>query len=85
MKYTLETTETGCRATLEFEDSKIGTVRLMRNIERVPGGCQSRDQDFLDSMTELGYNDEILDKVNECFSNFMELEFIELHEIMKED
>lgn len=83
MKYILETTESGCKATLEFEDDKLGTIKLERNIERTPEGCSCKDSNFVESMNELGYCEEILDKAEVCFNSFRELGFIELAMLMK--
>lgn len=75
MKYTIETTEKGCIETLEVK-GKIFTKETYRTYY----GCSSNDVNFAEQLEECGYDDEILDRVNDLYDGFAALEFLELAE-----
>ena len=77
MKYTIETTETGCIETIELEN---GQNYFKRHI-RTSCGSKSKDDDFSEQMENGGIHDEdFLDNIHETFDGFLALEFMEAAE-----
>ena len=77
MKYTIETTETGCIETLEFSDGS----KFEKRTERTDCGCTSLDDEFSEQLEENGFCEEILDKVYDLFDGFIALEFLGIAEL----
>lgn len=77
MKYTIETTETGCIETLEFSDGS----KFTRRNEKTDTGCRCLDDEFSEQLEENGFCEEILDKVYDLFDSFIALEFMEIAEL----
>lgn len=81
MKYSIEISEDGrCKEELYFNDEKLGEVRLVRGHCRTPNGSVCVDEEFSNSMELMGYSEEILDIVDECFDNMFPLSFMQLAE-----
>lgn len=77
MKYTIETTQTGCIETLQI----VG-MTFQKEWERTDTGCSCKNKEFYEQMKDAGIDDEkAIDKVYEVFDeNFSALYFIELSE-----
>ena len=77
MKYTIETTEYGCIETLEFSDGS----KFTRRNERTYYGCKAIDDEFDVQLVKDGFCEEIVEKIDELFSGFFSLHFLELAEL----
>lgn len=77
MKYSIETTETGCIETLEFSDGTVFTKRS----KRTDYGCEALDKSFAIQLRMDGFCDEIVEKVDEMFNGFFSLYFLETSEL----
>lgn len=77
MKYTVETTETGCVETLELDDGKKYTKRSTRTST----GVKHDDDDFYYQLSGDGITDDgILDAVNDLLDGFFAIDFVEMAE-----
>lgn len=78
MKYTIESTQTGCTEILEVDGRTY-----QKRTERTDYGCRSVDPEFHEQMeTERIWDEEFLEKVYDAIENdFRALEFIELSEM----
>jgi hypothetical protein len=77
MKYVIETTEYGCIETLEFSDGS----KFTRRNERTDCGCKAIDDEFDVQLVKDGFCEEIVEKVDELFSGFFSLHFLEIAEL----
>ena len=77
MKYTVETTETGCVETLELDDGK----KYKKRSTRTSTGVKHDDDDFYYQLSGDGItDDDILDSVNDLLDGFFAIDFIEMAE-----
>ena len=74
MKYTIESTETGCVETIEMKNGKTYT----RTHERMPWGSQCKDKDFSEQMEQDGVCDEMLNNVYDTFDSFLASNFMDI-------
>ena len=74
MKYTIETTDTGCIETLETNN---GTFSVEWK-EMGFGQWQSQGETLVDQMEAAGFDDSALDVVDELYDGNYELDFIQL-------
>lgn len=79
MKYCIETTDNGCIETLEISDKKF-----KRESIRTEYGCIALNPTFSYQLTEAGYCDEIVEKVNDLYDGFGTLDFIQMAELINE-
>ena len=77
MKYTVETTENGCKETLEFEDG----TKLIAETERTCFGCEGTTPSLASQAEEQGFSDEIVEKIDELCSGINAYDFLELAEL----
>lgn len=77
MKYTIESTETGCVETIELKDGKTYTRKHTKMI----WGSECKDGDFADMMAQDGVCDEMLDKVYDTFDSFLASNFMDIAEL----
>ena len=77
MKYTIETTETGCLETIELHDGSKYTKRS----ERTKYGARSIDDELSDQMEADGICGEIVEKVYDLFDGFGALDFMKIAEM----
>jgi hypothetical protein len=80
MKYCIETTDNGCIETLEISDKE----KFQRESIKIKGGCKSLGKSFADQLEEAGYCDEIVEKVDEIYDEFGDLDFLQLAELVSE-
>lgn len=79
MKYTIETTETGCKETLSFTDSVYGEVTLERNhVTKNYGESSCTDKSFAEAMREMDICEELVEQVDDCLDQFFPHEFMML-------
>lgn len=76
MKYTIETTNSGCVETLELSDGS----KYEKRYTRIQGGCQCESEDFADQMEADGINEEMVERVYDAFDSFLALDFLILAE-----
>ena len=74
MKYSIEETENGCIETLEFSNGEKYTKRSVRT----EYGCKGLDKDFSSQLEEVGFCDEIVEKIDEMFDGFLTLNFLDV-------
>lgn len=74
MKYTIETTDTGCIETLETNNGTFSTEWKEIGF----GRCQSQGETLVDQMEAAGFDDDALDVVDELYDGNYELDFIRL-------
>lgn len=79
MKYCIETTDNGCIVTLE-----IGKEKFQRESIKRKGSCQALGKSLADQLEEAGYCEEIVEKVDEMYDGFEDLDFLELAELVSE-
>lgn len=77
MKYSIETTKNGCIERLEIAGKKLESETV-----RTDYGCQGLGKCFEDQLEEMGFSEEILDKVDDIFGGFTALEFLQLKELL---
>lgn len=82
MKYTIETTEKGCRETLEFIDDALGPMALTAEHIRTDNGSRCITNMIINQMRGLGYAEEIIDSAEDVLSSMRTLEFMRLGEYM---
>ena len=80
MKYCIETTDNGCIETLEISDKE----KFHRESIKIKGGCKALGKSFADQLEEAGYCDEIVEKVDEIYDEFGDLDFLQLAELVSE-
>lgn len=78
MKYTIETTQTGCIETLE-----IGGKIYKKEWQRTSSGCRCNNNEFYEQMESDGIdNKDVLNKAYDIFDDgFKVFGFIELSEM----
>ena len=74
MKYTIETTDTGCIETLETNNGTFSTEWK----EIVFGQYQSQGETLVDQMEAAGFDDAALDIAYELHDGSYELDFMRL-------
>lgn len=74
MKYTIESTETGCIETLEFRNGSKFTKRS----EKTAYGCQALEPEFSYQLESSGFDEEIIERVDELFDGCLSLDFMKL-------
>ncbi len=74
MKYTIETTDTGCIETLETNNGTFSTEWKEIGF----GQWQSQGETLVDQMEAAGFDDSALDVVDELYDGNYELDFIQL-------
>lgn len=74
MKYTIETTDTGCIETLETNNGTFSTEWKEIGF----GQWQSQGETLVDQMEAAGFDDSALDVVDELYDGNYELNFIQL-------
>lgn len=79
MKYSIETTDKGCVETLE-----IGEEKFQRESIKIKGGCRALGKSLAKQLEEAGYCEEIVEKVDEIYDGFEDLDFLELAELITE-
>ena len=79
MKYCIETTDKGCVETLE-----IGKEKFQRESIKIKGGCQALGKSLAKQLEEAGYCEEIVEKVDEIYDGFEDLDFLGLAELITE-
>ena len=79
MKYCMETTDNGCIETLEIDKEKF-----QRESIKIKGGCRALGKSLADQLDEAGYCEEIVEKVDEMYDGFGDLDFLELAELVTE-
>lgn len=79
MKYCIETTDNGCIETLE-----IGKEKFQQESIKIKGGCQALRKSLADQLEEAGYCEEIVEKVDEMYDGFEDLNFLQLAELVSE-
>ena len=79
MKYCIETTDKGCIETLE-----IGEDKFQRESIKIKGGCQALGKSLADQLEEAGYCEEIVEKADEMYGGFEDLDFLQLAELVSE-
>lgn len=84
MRYTIETTEKGCKETLLIQDTILGEIELVREHERTNTGCRCVDNEFHESLEKYGYSEEVLNSIYNCFDSFFAMDFIRLAEELDE-
>ena len=77
MKYSIETTETGCIERLEITGKKLELETI-----RTDFGSRGLGKCFADQLEEMGFDDETVEKVDDTFDSFMALNFIQLQEML---
>lgn len=77
MKYTIETTNTGCIETIELHDGS----KYVKRSTKTTIGCQCEDQEFAYQMEADGICDEITEKVYDMFDGFLACEFMSIAEL----
>lgn len=80
MKYCIETTDNGCIETLEISDKE----KFQRESIKIKGGCQALGKSLADQLEEAGYCEEIVEKVDEIYDGFGDLDFLQLAELVSE-
>lgn len=80
MKYCIETTDNGCIETLEISDEE----KFQRESIRIKGGCQALGKSLADQLADAGYCEEIVEKVDEMYDGFEDLDFLQLAELITE-
>lgn len=77
MKYTIESTEDGCVGTLEVGDGRKFVCEMRKSC-----GCyEETGPSLADQLEEAGFDDEIVERVDDMFGGMMEADFIELSEL----
>lgn len=79
MKYCIETTDKGCVETLE-----IGKEKFQRESIKIKGGCRALGKSLAKQLEEAGYCEEIVEKVDEIYDGFEDLDFLGLAELITE-
>lgn len=79
MKYCIETTDKGCVETLE-----IGKEKFQRESIKIKGGCRALGKSLAKQLAEAGYCEEIVEKVDEIYDGFEDLDFLGLAELITE-
>ena len=74
MKYTIETTDTGCIETLETNNVTFSTEWKKIGF----GQYQSQGETLVDQMEAAGFDDDVLDVVDELYDANYELDFMRL-------
>lgn len=74
MKYTIETTDTGCIETLETNNGTFSTEWKKIGF----GQYQSQGETLVDQMEAADFDDTALDVVDELYDGNYELDFIRL-------
>lgn len=77
MKYTIESTENGCVETLEVGDGRKFVCEMRKSC----GYYEETGPNLASQLEEAGFNDEIVDRVDDMFGGMMEIEFIDLSEL----
>lgn len=80
MKYCIETTDNGCIETLEISDKE----KFQRESIKINGGCRALGKSLADQLEEAGYCEEIVEKVDEMYDGFGDLDFLQLAELVSE-
>lgn len=80
MKYTIETTDKGCIETLEISDKE----KFQMESIKIKGGCRALGNSLAEQLEEAGYCEEIVEKVDEIYDGFENLDFLELAELITE-
>lgn len=78
MKYTIETTDKGCIETLEISDKE----KFQRESIKIKDGCQALGKSLANQLSEAGYCEDIVEKVDEIYDGFGNLDFIQLSELI---
>ena len=71
MKYSIETTENGVVETLEIN----GVVYKKEWVHVAQGHLGCKQRDFSAQMIEDGWNDELIEKIEEIFDGFIASDF----------
>ena len=74
MKYTIETTDTGCIETLETNNGTFSTEWKKIGF----GQWQSQGETLVDQMEAAGFDDSALDVVDDLYDGNYELDFMRL-------
>lgn len=77
MKYTIESTETGCVETIELNDGS----KYTKKHTRMSYGSRCEDSEFAEQMDNDGICDEIIDKVYDTFDGFLASSFMDIAEL----
>ena len=81
MKYTMESTKTGCVETIELQDGRKYTKKHTRTLF----GSRCEDKEFWEQMQDNGIrDDEFLDKVYDTFDDFSASHFMDIAEICED-
>lgn len=74
MKYTIETTEDGCRETIVMNNGNTYTKRHRKTFY----GSECKDEEFCNQMENDGYCEEMLEKIYDVFDSFLASEFMDI-------
>lgn len=80
MKYCIETTDKGCIETLEISDKE----KFQRESIKIKGGCRALGKSLAKQLEEAGYCEGIVEKVDEIYDGFEDLDFLELAGLITE-
>lgn len=78
MKYTIESTENGCMAILELGDGK----KYVCETRKFCGYYEEPGSSIADQLEKAGFDEDIVERVDDMFGGMMESGFIDLSELV---
>lgn len=81
MEYSIKATPDGCIETIKLPNGEIYTKRSVRTAN----GCRRLDPEFAEQMERNGICEEVLDRIHDCYDDFVALDFLEINELVSEN
>lgn len=77
MKYTIETTENGCRETIVLDDGR----EYIKRHKKTFFGSECLDKEFCEQMEGEGICEEMLEKIYDIFDSFLANDFMDIAQL----